>query len=396
MAGDTPDFVSMLRELVAAPSVSSTRPELDTGNREVTEKLADWLLDLGFSIELLDVPDRPEKVNLIATLGHGSGGLVFSGHTDTVPCNPARWTSDPFTLDERDDRLYGLGTADMKGFFPLAIEALRPYVGRQLREPLIIVATADEESSMHGARALADAGKPRARYAVIGEPTGLVPIRMHKGIMMERVSIQGRSGHSSDPALGCNALECMHAVIAELLACRDQLQDEFRNDAFAVPTPTLNLGSLHGGDNPNRICGAAELEYDLRTLPEMQIPVVRDRLRSRTREAALKFGAEIETAALFNGIEAFELPAASDLVATCEQLTGEAARAVAFATEAPYFAQLGMETIVLGPGNIEQAHQPDEYLAMERVNPTIRILRGLIERYCIGDAPELPPDAAGT
>src|SRR5690554_533878 len=169
----------MLEALIRANSISSVLPAVDQGNREVIELLAHWLEDLGFRIEIMPLAD-PRKANLIATLGTGPGGLVLSGHTDTVPCDEELWRQDPFALTKRDNRFYGLGTADMKSFFALAIEAARSVVGQDLRQPLIILATADEESSMAGAKALAEAGRPRARCAVIGEPTGLRPITLHK------------------------------------------------------------------------------------------------------------------------------------------------------------------------------------------------------------------------
>ncbi|MDP4652148.1 MAG: M20/M25/M40 family metallo-hydrolase, partial [Haliea sp.] len=197
-------IISQLRALVATPSVSSTDPAWDQGNRAVVELLADWLKVLGFRTEIMDVTPDGRKANLIATLGSGPGGLVLAGHTDTVPFDDGRWLSDPLQLTERDQRLYGLGSTDMKGFFPIAIAAASAFAGKTLRQPLIILATADEESSMNGARALAAAGRPRARAAIIGEPTSLQPVRLHKGIMMESIEITGQAGHSSNPALGLN------------------------------------------------------------------------------------------------------------------------------------------------------------------------------------------------
>ena len=197
MSALLPDTLTMLHRLIAAPSISSATKALDQSNLTVIEHLHEWLAQLGFQTEVMHVPGHAGKANLIATLGSGPGGLVLAGHTDTVPCDPELWRSDPFFLTERDSRLYGLGTCDMKGFFPLAIEAARQFVDTPLQQPLIILATADEESSMSGARALVDAGRPLARAAVVGEPTSLKPIRMHKGILMEGIRIQGRSGHSS-------------------------------------------------------------------------------------------------------------------------------------------------------------------------------------------------------
>lgn len=384
MTAHAPDIRSMLERLIAQPSISSASPDWDHSNENVINTLAEWLEPLGFRVERLPVPGMPGKYNLIATLGEGPGGLVLSGHTDTVPFDDKRWQSDPFRLDERDDRWYGLGTCDMKGFFPLAIEAARSVaVGQPLKQPLIILATADEESSMNGARALAEAGRPEARYAVIGEPTGLKPVRMHKGIMMERLVFDGQSGHSSDPSLGRNALEGMHAALGELLSLRGQWQQQYRNPAFRVDVPTMNLGCIHGGDNPNRICAHCELQFDLRPLPGMSMTELRQSILERVQPLAEQRELGLRFEPLFDGVPPFETPEDADLVRACESLTGHSAQAVAFATEAPWLQSMGLETLVMGPGHIDQAHQPDEYLALSQIKPAVRILEGLIERFCL-------------
>lgn len=382
-AQQPPGIREMLTRLISLPSVSSASPTWDQSNEAVVQTLAEWLRPLGFKTEVMPVPGAPGKFNLIATLGSGPGGLVLSGHTDTVPYDDKRWQSDPFTLTERDDRWYGLGTCDMKGFFALAIEAVRELVHQPLKQPLIILATADEESSMNGARALAEAGRPKGRYAVIGEPTSLKPIRMHKGIMMERLVFQGQSGHSSNPALGRNALEGMHEAIGELLALRRDWQARFQNPSFEVQVPTLNLGCIHGGDNPNRICGRCELHFDLRPLPGMQMEELRQAILDRMQPLAQQRELQLEFSPLFDGVPPFETAADAELVRVCESLTGHQAEAVAFATEAPWLQRLGLETLVMGPGSIDQAHQPDEYLALSQVTPTVTVLRQLIKRFCL-------------
>lgn len=377
----TPDLKEMLSALVAIPSVSCTDPRLDQGNRGVVEQLAGWLDDLGFACEIMDV--TPGKANLIATLGTGPGGLVLAGHTDTVPYDQGAWRFDPFRLTEADGRLYGLGTADMKGFFPLAIEAARAFLDTPLKAPLIILATCDEECSMSGARALVEAGKPKARFAVVGEPTSLKPLRMHKGVMMEHVVVEGHSGHSSDPSLGANALEAMNAVMNELLAFRAELQARWRNPAFTVPVPTLNLGCIHGGDNPNRICPHCELQYDLRPLPGMEMEELRAQIRARLAPLAPRFGVSILAEPLFAGAPALETPADSPLVRSVERLTGYTAEAAAFGTEAPFYRALGMDALIFGPGGIEQAHQPDEFIELASISPTLEVLKGLIREFCL-------------
>lgn len=377
-----PSLDHMLAELIATPTVSSVSPEFDGGNLALVEKLAAWLEDAGFRVEIIPLEHFPDKANLIATLGEGEDGLVLSGHTDTVPFDDGLWTHDPFRLTTDNGRLYGLGTADMKSFLALAIEAARGLDPAQLKHPLIIVGTADEESSMDGARMLTRLGRPRARYCVIGEPTDLRPVRMHKGIIMEAVRVTGRSGHSSDPDRGRNALEGMYHVMGELLAWRDELRG-YHHPAFAVPYPTLNLGHVHGGDNPNRICPSCELHFDLRPLPGMEIDALRSELQHRVGRALAGRGLAFETHPLFCGIEAFETPADATLVTMLTELTGHPAQAVAFGTEAPFFRDLGIETVVIGPGSIDQAHQPDEYIEQAALGQTVDILRTLIQRLCV-------------
>lgn len=372
-----------LRQLVGTPSVSSTDPGWDQGNRAVIDLLGNWLADMGFQVEIQDVTPSGEKANLIATLGSGPGGLVLAGHTDTVPFDEGRWHSDPLVLAERDNRLYGLGSTDMKGFFPLALAAASAFADTPLKQPLILLATADEESSMQGARQLAATGRPRGRAAIIGEPTSLVPVRMHKGIMMEAVRVTGRAGHSSNPELGNSALEGMHAVIGDLMAYRKGLSARYSNDFFKVAFPTLNLGCIHGGDSPNRICGKAELHFDLRMTPGANNATVRAEIEQRMALLAGELDLDIELRSLIEDIEPFEQGAQSELVQLAEKLTGHSAEAVAFATEAPFLQQLGMETIVMGPGSIDRAHQPNEYLELDQIQPCIALLQQCIRHYCL-------------
>ena len=376
-----PSLQDQFAALIATPSVSCTQPHWDQSNRAVIDLLAGWLADLGFACEIQEV--APGKANLLATFGSGPGGLVLAGHSDTVPFDAALWKSDPLKLTAQGDRWVGLGVCDMKGFFPLVIEALRGLLDQPFRQPLLVLATCDEESSMAGARALAAAGRPLGRAAVIGEPTGLKPIRLHKGVMMERIDILGQSGHSSDPSLGHSALEAMQDVMGELRLLRAQWQREFNNPQFGVPQPTLNFGCIHGGDNPNRICGQCALEFDLRPLPGMDPEQLRAAIRGKLQPLAERHQVRIDYAPLFANVPPFEQSADSELVRVAEKLTGHAAQAVAFGTEAPYLQQLGCETIVLGPGDIACAHQPGEFLELARIEPTVRLLRQLIQHYCL-------------
>jgi acetylornithine deacetylase len=378
-----PTLLEMFQSLIGTPSVSCTSAALDQSNIAVINELATWLESLGFSATVQPLPDAPGKANLIASVGSGSGGLVLAGHTDTVPYDESHWSQNPFSLTERDGRLYGLGTCDMKGFFPIAIEAARHFADGKFKAPLTIVATSDEESSMAGARALQASNIPKPAFAIIGEPTDFRPVFAHKGFMMLSITLQGASGHSSDPELGRNALDAMHCVMGELLAFRAQLAATHRNAAFDVAVPTLNLGCLTAGDNPNRICDHAKLQIDLRLLPGMDTEETIAGLRTRLARSADAHGTEIQMGPVSKPVPPFATPRDGNLVRMLERLSGQAAGTVAFSTEGPFLQNLGMETVIFGPGSIDQAHQPDEYLAMDRITPAVGVLSRVIEEICI-------------
>ena len=386
MHTNLPKLDTLLAQLVAAPSVSCTDQAIDQSNLQVVDCLEGWFSQLGFHTQVQTVDEANGKYNLIASIGTGEQGLVLAGHTDTVPCDDALWNSDPFKMTEANGRFYGLGMADMKSFFAFIVEALRDVDLDKLKQPLIILATSDEETSMAGAKAITRHGEAfgvsHARYAVIGEPTSLKPVRMHKGMMMQSIRLIGSSGHSSDPALGHNALESMHKVITELMRWREQLQSRYNNPLFEIPVPTMNFGHIHGGDNPNRICGHCELQIDIRPLPGMHVAELRHEMQQRLQHLLAEEPVKLELGNLFDGIDAVETPATSKLVKFVEQQTASEAQAVAFGTEAPYYNSMGMDTVVLGPGSIAQAHQPDEYLALNTITPFTQILKRLIAHFC--------------
>jgi acetylornithine deacetylase len=206
---------------------------------------------------------------------------------------------------------------------------------------------------------------------------------MHKGIAMFGIRLHGRAGHSSNPAYGASALEGMADVIAALRAWRREMQATHRHDLFEVPVPTLNLGAIHGGDNPNRICGECELWIDVRPVPGQDLGAIRDELDRRLARALEGHPAlRLEVAMKFEGIEPFETPATSAIVKACEELTGAEAGTVAFATEGPFLNALGCETVILGPGEISVAHQPDEHLPVDRIEPAVAVLERVIHRFC--------------
>jgi len=376
---------SRLAELVALPSVSCVDPVHDMSNAEVVETLAGWFGAAGFSLERQHVAHGPDKLNLLARLGSGDDGLVLAGHTDTVPYDESGWDSDPFTLSERDGRWYGLGTADMKCFFPIVLAALETIDPTRLRRPLVMLATADEESSMAGARHLERAGRRLGRHVLIGEPTALLPIRKHKGIAIGRIVLAGRSGHSSDPGFGANALDCMHEIIGDLKTWRARAAEQHHDIDFAVPGPTLNLGCIRGGDSPNRICGDCELLFDIRAVPGLDIDAALTEIAALVRTRAETAGVDGRLELPMEPLAALDTGADAALVRALEAVTGSRAASVAFATEGPFLNALGSESVIFGPGDIATAHQPNEYVELARVSQMIGILRDLIERFCCHD-----------
>ncbi len=385
MSKYSPNLNSMFRQLIATPSMSSVTPEFDISNRPVIDLLANWLDDLGFKVQITPLPHQPHKANLLASYGEvnaDSQGLMFAGHTDTVPYDQHSWHHDPFQLVEKDNRFYGLGTSDMKSWFALAIEAIRSFEVAKLKQPVFILATADEESSMDGALHLVEQGCPNVRYAVIGEPTNLKPVNAHKGIMMEAIRLTGRSGHSSNPTLGVNALEAMQLVMVDLQLWRSELQQRYQDGRFDVPVPTLNLGYIKGGDNPNRICEECELHFDLRALPGMDLNELRGELRDRLQSLFKHSAIRWQFFSLIKGTSPMYTDEASPIVKAAEHHCSAHAHAVAFCTEGPYLNSLGIDTIILGPGDIAQAHQPDEFIALDRIQPTVELLKNLIGKFC--------------
>jgi acetylornithine deacetylase len=380
MNGTLPTTREMIAELIATPSVSSTLEEIDTSNRAVIDKIAEWSESLGFAVEIQAVGER--KANLIARAGSGSDGLVLSGHTDTVPCDPTLWTSDPFQARVTEDHIYGLGSCDMKSFLALALAASSRVDLGKLSRPLTLVATADEETTMSGARLIADNGRKLGRYCVIGEPTGLTPIRQHKGSLTLSVEFVGQSGHASDPSLGNNALEGMYHYMTRLFDYRERMQRQYSDPAFSIPTPTMNLGHIHGGDNSNRICGACTLMIDIRFLPSMSYQSLKFDLEQMAAEVAGERGLELHTQSFGEG-RAMDTDEASEIARYLTHLTGKKSGSAAFGTEAPYFNAMQTETIVCGPGSIRQAHQPDEYLPIAQIDPTVKMLGDLIEHFCL-------------
>ena len=238
---------------------------------------------------------------------------------------------------------------------------------------------------MAGARALAHTGRKLGRNALIGEPTGLKPIYMHKGILGVNITLTGHAAHASNPALGVSALEGMNAVINSLLSWRKELQEQFVDKRFDVPVPTLNLGCIRGGDSPNRVCAECVLAVDMRLLPEMAPGTIRNHMNDVIMRSIAGAELNVDVHSIFHDIPPMHTNVDAEIVKMAEKLSGQMAGTVAFGTEGPYLNSMGMQTVVLGPGNIEQAHQANEYLAMDRIRPMVQIITGMAHHFCVND-----------
>ena len=307
---------------------------------------------------------------------------MLAGHTDTVPFDDSRWNHDPFKLTELDNKLYGLGSIDMKGFFAFVLQAISELDEKQQTQPILILATADEETTMAGAQQICKHPNLKPARCIIGEPTDMTPVFTHKGHMSTAIRVVGRSGHSSDPERGLNAIEVMHKVTSKLLILKEQLKNKYSLSHFEIPYPTLNLGNIHGGDNANRICGCCEMHIDMRPLPGLSVQELQALLLDATKDINEQYPNSVSVIDLHNPIPAFTGRTDSALVQLAEKVAGQKAIAVNYCTEAPFIQQLGCETIVMGPGSINQAHQPDEFLAMEKIKPSQHIISNIIKACC--------------
>lgn len=371
----------ILDRLIAFPTVSSD------SNLEMIGWLADRLDGMGAAVEVL-ADDSGQKANLFATFGEGSeGGLVLSGHSDVVPVADQVWTSDPFVLTERDGRLHGRGSCDMKGFIA-AVMATLPYLaGHVGRRPLHVAITHDEETGCIGARALADALLARGirpALAIVGEPTEMRVIEGHKGCYEYSTHFHGLEGHGSAPDKGVNAVEFAGRYIGRLLELRDALKARApAGSRFDPPWTTLNVGAVSGGVAHNVIASRARIDWEMRPVQEGDADFVKAALSRLCDEDLLpamravhpQAGIATEIIGEVAGLEPVEENAARDILMA---LTGaNAAGLVAFGTEAGIFQGLGMDVAICGPGSIEQAHKADEYVAPEQLTRCLDMLEGL-------------------
>ena len=377
--GERPDdrlgrAIEILDRLVAFDTISSR------SNRELIDWVCDYLAQYGITATLSSA--GAGKANLFATIGPGAGrpergGVILSGHTDVVPVAGQDWQSEPFSLTERDSRLYGRGTADMKGFIALALALVPEAVRRDLTVPLHLAFTHDEEIGCLGAPALIRSlpeGLARPAMAIIGEPTSMQVANRQKGLSFFRTRVIGREGHSSAPDLGVSAIAAAAEIILEIGRLHAEGRDTARPDSgFDPPHTTMSLGTINGGTAVNIIARECTFEWDMRNLPQDDAAALRahidrfvgDVLLPRMRAIYPQAAVETETVVAVPPLMPEPNSPAEELA---RRLTGvNTTTSVSFATEAGLFQQAGIPAIVCGPGSIAVAHKPDEYITREEL-----------------------------
>jgi acetylornithine deacetylase len=328
------------------------------------------------------------KANLYAVVGPAvEGGVVLSGHTDVVPVDGQPWSSDPWALTERNGKLYGRGTADMKSFLALALAHVDAALKAPLKRPLILAFSYDEEVGCLGAPSLiADLVQyaPKPSAVIVGEPTSMKVVSAHKSIRSFVVEVIGREAHSSLPDAGVSAV--MEALkLMNVVATMGEEGRAARHAHFHPPGPTMTIGRVEGGAAANILARRCEFVWDLRCPEQAQA----DAIEQRFREAAAELDAEIKARAPEAGVTvtrrsntvglAMERESAAETLARA--ITGDNdTRAVSYTAEAGLFQQAGIPAIICGPGSIEQAHRPDEWIALEQIEAGDEFMRKLIAR----------------
>ncbi|MDI9222724.1 acetylornithine deacetylase [Pantoea sp. EA-12] len=368
----------------------------DTTSRESNLALIDfvwrYLGDLGVSCELIHNDER-SKANLYARLGpSGKGGVMLSGHSDVVPVDGQRWSVPPFALTERDGKLYGRGTADMKGFIACMLAAVPYFLSQPLTQPLHLAISYDEEVGCLGVRSLLEALAQRPDkpdICLIGEPTELQPVLGHKGKLGVRCEVQGAACHSAYAPQGVNAIEYAAKLIHRLTLMSEQLAAPERQDArFDPPFTTVQTGVIQGGRALNIVPAECTFDYEVRTLPQDDAQQVADELAHYAQHELVPQmqGINKDTAIRFTAISGYPgLYTATDSPAAqlLTYLTGsDAFSTVAFGTEGGLFDQAGIPSVVCGPGSMAQGHKPDEFISIAQLDACDAMLRRLAEWMC--------------
>jgi acetylornithine deacetylase len=363
----------ILADLVRIDSVSTR------SNAEITAYLERRCKAWGLITRRFPYTDEHglEKINLIAlTSDVHEVELALVGHMDTVPYDP-NW-SEATNLTERDGKLYGRGACDTKGFIAAALTAVENI---KAKKPLALIFTADEEVGLLGAKKLAQAKPLRVRYSIVGEPTSLRPIRAGKGYSLAEVIVKGREAHSAYPALGASAVFRAARLITRLEAVATQLkQDQYA--AFDPPYTTLNVGLIHGGSAKNVLAGECRFTLEWRPIPTQPSEHLLDLFNAAIAEE-MKSDPDFQCVVDANRQDTgFETSPDSPLVQLLEKATGNKSGTVAFGTEAAQMMLLGSEAVVIGPGDIREAHRTGEFVPVDELERCAEILKQAIQKLC--------------
>jgi acetylornithine deacetylase len=376
----SPRALKLAQTLVRINTVSAR------SNLALIHFIRDELVRLGVATRLTYNTEKT-KANLFATLGEGKpAGVILSGHTDTVPWDGQDWSADPLSAAVADGRLYGRGSADMKGFIAVALAHAADFLDSKAPFAIHLAFSYDEEIGCFGVRELIadmrDAGvAPLA--CIVGEPTSMVPAIAHKGVYRYKCCVRGKEAHSALTPQSVNAIEMAARVVGKLRDMAEGFErDEARYEGFDVPFSTASVGQFHGGIADNVVPRDAEFRYEFRDLPTADVQAMQQEvlahassLEPRMKAVAPDAGFRFETIC---EIPSFLGSAADDVTRLAQRLSGEQRTTlVAFGTEAGIFKKAGIPTVVCGPGSIAQAHQPDEYVSLEQLARCEAFMRGL-------------------
>jgi acetylornithine deacetylase len=382
MQGPIYTTAELLARLVAFDTTSYK------SNMGLIHFVEDYLAQHGVACRRVPTQDGL-KAGLFATIGPaGVGGVALSGHTDVVPVAGQAWDSDPFKLMERDGRYFGRGTADMKGFLACVLAAVPDFKRRRLATPIHIVFSYDEETGCHGVRPMiAEMGRdvPRPRMVFVGEPTGMSVVDAHKGPVRWQVEVTGRAAHSSMAHLGVNAIAVAGRLLCELADVEDELKALPPNPRFDPPHPTLQVTLIEGGTATNIVPVSCRFGFEVRALPGLDVDAIERRVASfaETRLVpAMRCVAEEAGIVIrqTNRVPPFSARPDSEVVALALRLAGtNETHAVSYATEAGLFQDAGAPAIVIGPGDIAQAHTANEWIAKSELDACEAFLRRLAD-----------------
>ncbi|MER8749188.1 acetylornithine deacetylase [Mesorhizobium sp. M1050] len=367
------DVFDILDRLVAFPSVAG-RP-----NADIAGWIATYLAEYGTQVTVLPGPEG-DRSNLFATIGPADvPGYMLSGHMDVVPASEPQWSSAPFALRKEGERLYGRGTTDMKGFLAAALAAVPMLAGLRLARPIHLAFSYDEEVGCRGvphliARLPELCAKPLG--VIVGEPSGMRAVRGHKGKAAARITIKGRPGHSSRPDLGLNAIHAMSEALTATVNEAERLTHGPFNSAFEPAYSTLQAGVVAGGHQVNIIPDTCTLDLEARAIPGVDPASLLAPVRARA-EALAANGFRIEWTPM-SAYPALSLPQDAPLAGLLRELTGEVPlAAVSYGTEAGLYQAAGFEAIICGPGDIDRAHKPDEYILASELTACQQLIETL-------------------